>query len=150
MDPTFIAVGMLHQDPFPLFFQNAKRDAFFNRKQDFILGPGTGAEIADIASGYDGGGRIQKGLVDRIGGLLPALDEIKEKAGIPKDEKVIVDVYPRKKRFVRLPGMGASSRLKKYAFDQLLSILPKDIRAMIPILRSNEPLAIMPYRLKIF
>lgn len=109
--------------------------------------------VKKLAQGrvWTGAQAAQNGLVDRLGGLLTALDEVKEKAGIPKHQKVIVDIFPRKKRFVRVPGLsGSRSIIKDIAMRELFSLIPKDIRGIIPLLRSGKPLSLMPYRLKIY
>jgi protease-4 len=47
---------------------------------------------------------VRLGLVDRLGGPLEALAEVRRRAGLAPDEAVSVDVYPRAPR---LPGLAA-------------------------------------------
>jgi len=42
------------------------------------------------------------GLVDRLGGLLEALSELRRRAGIPDGERVVLDIHPRRKRLPSL------------------------------------------------
>ena len=70
------------------------------------------------------------GLVDKVGGMLDALDEAQEMAGIKKREVVI---YPKPKREFRFgPSFGISTYL-----SSLKSLL------------SSEYLYIMPYRIEV-
>ena len=84
----------------------------------------------------------EKGLIDRTGGLLAAIDEAKERAGIPEEQRVILDIYPKRKSFVHLPARPALGLL-----DILFSKVLRDW-----LILSQEPgaLAIMPYHIKIF
>jgi len=110
-------------------------------------------KVKKLAEGrvWSGAQASKNGLVDQLGGILPAIDLVKEKAGIPKGEKVIIEFFPRKKRFVRIPLFSGSYNIvKKIALREMLSLLPKDIRGIIPLFRAGKPLSIMPYWLKIY
>ena len=94
---------------------------------------------------------VENGLVDETGGLLAALDEVKKLADIPLSEKVILDLYPKKKNIVRMPFKfgGSSTRIKHYISETMMSLLPDEIRQMAPLVKERGPLAVMPYFLKI-
>jgi protease-4 len=53
---------------------------------------------------FSGAHALRLGLVDRLGGPLEALAEVRRRAGLAPDEAVRVDVYPRAPR---LPGLAA-------------------------------------------
>jgi protease-4 len=62
--------------------------------------------VAKLAGGrvFSGARATRLGLVDRLGGPLEALAEVRRRAGLHPDERVLVDVYPRAPRW---PGLGA-------------------------------------------
>lgn len=109
------------------------------------------AQVKKIAQGrvWTGEQALANGLIDMEGGLLKAIEEVKRRAGIPESEKVLVDIYPRRKKFMRLPILG-TSRMKQFAVGKIASMLPVEIRAFLPLLHSQQPLALMPYKLKIY
>jgi protease-4 len=62
--------------------------------------------VAKVAGGrvFSGARAARLGLVDRLGGPLEALAEVRRRAGLAPDERVLVEVHPRAPR---LPGLGA-------------------------------------------
>jgi protease-4 len=62
--------------------------------------------LAKVAGGrvFSGARAARLGLVDRLGGPLEALAEVRRRAGLAPDERVLVEVHPRAPR---LPGLGA-------------------------------------------
>jgi protease-4 len=62
--------------------------------------------VAKVAGGrvFSGARAVRLGLVDRLGGPLEALAEVRRRAGLAPDERVLVEVYPRAPR---LPGLAA-------------------------------------------
>jgi len=134
--------------------QNEIKDVY----GDFINRVSTGRaippkKVEKIAQGrvWTGAQALEKGLVDGIGGFLAAFDEVKRSAGIPLTEKVLVDIYPKKKRVMRLPflGLSSSERARKRIAEMILSIMPPEIRQLYPLWRENGPMAIMTYFLRI-
>lgn len=109
------------------------------------------SQVKKIAQGriWTGEQAVRNGLVDVQGGLLKAIDEVKKRAGIPEGERVIVEIYPRRKKFMRLPILG-TSKMKQLAISKISFFLPAEIRTLLPLLLSNEPLALMPYNIKIY
>ncbi len=110
-------------------------------------------KVEGVARGrvWLGSQAFEKGLVDSIGGLLSAFDEVKRSAGIPLEQKVLLETYPRKKRMVKLPlrGMSSRSRLRRLLSETALSFLPPEAQELYPLTREKGPLALMPYLLKI-
>ena len=53
-------------------------------------------DIEPLAQGrvWLGSQAVARGLVDRLGGLDAAVDLVKQKAGIPAEERVTVEIYP--------------------------------------------------------
>jgi len=129
-----------------------------NTYKDFINRVSTGRgfsprKVEQAAKGrvWLGMQALEKGLIDSAGGLLSALDEVKKSAGIPAEQKVPLEIYPRKKRVIKLPlrGMSSRSRLNDFLAQTALSLLPPETRELYPLLREKGPLALMPYLLKI-
>ena len=134
--------------------QNEIKDVY----DDFIKRVSTGRSISPkkverIAQGrvWTGAQALEKGLIDSIGGFLAAFDELKRSAGIPVTEKVLVDIYPKKKRVMRLPfhRLNSSERARRQIAETILSLMPPEIRRLYPLLRENGPMAIMTYFLRI-
>ena len=61
-------------------------------------------QIHAVAQGrvWSGARALQQGLVDRLGGPLEALDELRERAGLGAAERVQIEVHPR---MPRLPSL---------------------------------------------
>jgi protease-4 len=134
--------------------QNEVKDVY----NDFINRVSTGRAISQkqvekVAQGrvWLGTQAMERGLVDGLGGFLVAIDELKRSAGIPLTEKVLLDIYPKKKRVIRLPlrGLNSSERARKYFTETLVALLPTEIRELLPLWREDGPLAIMTYFLRI-
>lgn len=126
--------------------------------KDFIDRVATGRsidpkEVEKVAKGrvWLGAQAVENKLVDEIGGLLAAIDEVKKQAGIPLTEKAIIDVYPKRKRVVRLPipGLDTSHGAKKYMLHGIMAVLPREMKQLVPLLKERGPLAIIPYFLRI-
>ena len=93
---------------------------------------------------------LELGLVDEIGGLDRAVALAKEKAGIPEDKRIVLEVYPRKKSYfeVILNRMvhGAPDILGGKVLD------PEELLERSPalgLLSGNERLAIIPFRIRL-
>jgi ClpP class serine protease len=58
----------------------------------------TGERLDDVAQGrvWSGARARTLGLVDALGGPLEALREAARRAGVREDERVVIDVYPRR------------------------------------------------------
>lgn len=69
-------------------------------------------EVEEIARGRIWSGRdaLERGLVDRLGGLDAAFDIAKQRAGLDPDEEVAVRVLPRQKSLLQVFLGGAASR----------------------------------------
>lgn len=69
-------------------------------------------EIHAVAQGrvWSGARALEKGLVDRLGGPLEAIDEVRARAGFGNLEAVPLEIHPRLPRFTGLqdliPGVG--------------------------------------------
>ena len=102
-------------------------------------------EIAPLAEGrvWMGAQARQRGLVDELGGLDRALDLLKEKAGIPKDEKVRLVLYPPRRSLLE----RLFSRQAETAVDRPLRALLQafDLRPWL----EGGLLRILPYTVTI-
>lgn len=96
------------------------------------------------------------GLVDELGGLMTAVAAAKQRAKIPADEEVLLDIYPRARSFYEVlseqfqsPVGGLGTRTTAEALMALLG--PRDRQTLAAILapsrlfRAGELLAHMPY-----
>jgi protease-4 len=103
----------------------------------------TKEEIDLIGKGrvWTGAQALELGLVDEMGGLSRAIANAKELAGIPEEDQVRLDVWPRKISFwdmvwsrssVRLDGGELPPRIRK-------------ILSTLSLLDRNVPWAIMPF-----
>jgi len=126
--------------------------------KDFIDRVSTGRSLSTRKVQNMAQGRVwlgtqakNKGLIDDIGGFLAALDEVKQSAGISIADRVMLDIYPKRKRVLRVPFRGISSadRIRNYVSETVLSLLPDEFREFVPLWREEGPLAIIPYFLKI-
>lgn len=110
-------------------------------------------KVEQVARGrvWLGSQALEKGLVDSAGGILSAIEEVKKRAGIPPEQKVPLETYPRKKRMLKLPlrGMSSRSRLRSLLAETALSLLPPEAQELYPLIREKGPLALMPYLLRI-
>lgn len=104
----------------------------------------TKPSVKKIAQGrvWMGSQALENGLVDKSGGLLAAFDEAKRLANIPEDARVSIDIYPKRKRMIQLPG-------RRSAFSFIMSKLPAEVRLLVDAVREDGPLAIMPFNIKI-
>lgn len=66
-------------------------------------------DVQEIAQGrvWMGGDGIERGICDEYGGLLDAIDEARELAGIDPDDEVRITEFPKRKLFL-FPGFGPS------------------------------------------
>ena len=100
--------------------------------------------VEKIARGqvWAGNSAVESGLVDRIGGLLDAIDEAKKLAKIPAEQKVGVKVYPRKKSLwdtvYELMGVGTE------AGNPVAGI-----KAQLSMFKRFFPALLLPYRIEI-
>jgi protease IV len=96
------------------------------------------------------------GLVDELGGLMTAVAAAKQRARIPVDEEVQLDVYPRPRSVFEMLGEQFQSPVEpvraRASADALISLLgPRDRQALAAMLapsrlfRAGELLAHMPY-----
>jgi protease-4 len=96
------------------------------------------------------------GLVDELGGLMTAVAAAKQRAKIPSDEEVQLDVYPRTRGFYEVLSEQFQSPVERLraqtTAEALLSLLgPRDRRSLAALLgpsrlfRAGELLAHMPY-----
>ncbi|MCP4682020.1 MAG: signal peptide peptidase SppA [Desulfobacterales bacterium] len=84
---------------------NAEIENFYNTfVQKAAEGRRMGAkEMDNLAQGRVWSGRqaMENGLIDETGGLHHAIEVAKQKAGISKKQKALIDIYPRPKRMIR-------------------------------------------------
>lgn len=106
-------------------------------------------QVEQIAQGrvFTGEQAKQKGLVDELGGLSRAVEVVKEKAGIPKDEYVRLVPYPAPKSLFEIlmeRGQSAEAEARARAMP-----MPESLRAMMALRMFNgQPLTLMPFRLE--
>ncbi|MEW6757533.1 MAG: signal peptide peptidase SppA [Acidobacteriota bacterium] len=117
--------------------------------QDFVSKVAEGRKMSyedvdRVAQGriWSGEDALKIGLVDRLGGIPEAMDLAKDKAGIPKDERVRVRVYPRPKTFFEsfLEG-GAEDMVRA---RQVHALPPELVRAYTEY-EQLRPLASEPF-----
>jgi protease-4 len=73
-----------------------------------------GEVVRSLAGGrvMSGSRALEQGLVDRLGGPLEALEEVRKRAGLGRDERIVLDVHPHTPRLVALPSLlGFLARL---------------------------------------
>jgi len=108
------------------------------------------AAVDSVAEGrvWTGKAARARGLVDRLGGLETAFEMARARAGLPQDEELIVERFPRVRR----------SFLDRVLEDLLSGDEAESAISLPPILRgwatierfpSGEPLAIMPFRVDV-
>jgi protease IV len=106
------------------------------------------AEVDAVGRGrvWTGEQAVEKGLVDRLGGLLAAIDEAKRAIGVDPDDKVEVVFYPRSRGFLErlADALGARAEIRSPA-------LWSEIRRTLAILDFPEGsiLTLMPQRVEI-
>jgi protease-4 len=103
-------------------------------------------EIDAVAQGrvWTGADALERGLVDRLGGLDVALTLAKERARIPRDQEVRLVILPERK--------GLLETLFERQEEGLESALPRDLRALLRwamLLGDGEPLARLPFELRV-
>jgi protease-4 len=104
-------------------------------------------EIDAVAQGrvWTGADALDRGLVDRLGGMDTALAAAKEKAGIAKDREVDLVVLPERKGLFE-------TILERQEDDVTAAALPQDLRLMLRFVRAlgdGAPMARLPFDLKI-
>lgn len=103
-------------------------------------------EIHELAQGrvWLGSQAKERALVDELGGLDKAIEMVKERAKIAKDEKVRVVVYPRKRTLLeQILSQNAPSvelRATRAAIRELTGGLP------LELLQQGGMMKLMPYR----
>jgi protease-4 len=104
-------------------------------------------QVHEVAQGRVWTGReaLDRGLVDRLGGMDVALAMAKERAGIRKDQDVRLVVLPERKglleQFLERQEEGVETRL-----------LPRDVGALLrwaEVLGDGRPVARLPFDLRI-
>jgi protease-4 len=109
-------------------------------------------EVDAIGQGrvWTGAQAMELGLVDELGGLDRALALAKERAAIPDDAAVRIEIYPKKRGFFQMlvtkmaygaPGVAA---LELLAPEELLERSP-----VLRLLTEGRRLAVMPFRVRI-
>jgi len=99
----------------------------------------TKEEVDKIGKGrvWTGNQALGLGLADDIGGLTKAIDLAKEQAGIPAEEEVKLDIWPRKVSFFQaLFGRKAANLKSNSKLEKIISTLK--------LLEKNNVLALMP------
>jgi protease-4 len=74
----------------------------------------SGAVVRSLAGGrvMSGSRALEHGLVDRLGGPLEALSEVRRRAGLGAEERIVLDVHPHAPRLPGLPSLlGFAARL---------------------------------------
>jgi protease-4 len=102
-------------------------------------------EMEPLAQGrvWMGSQAKQRGLIDELGGLDRAFDLVREKAGIPRTEKLSLVIYPPKRSLIdRLMSRSIESRSPEW----LRSFLA---RWPVTVLRGGAFLRLMPYSIEV-
>jgi protease-4 len=102
-------------------------------------------EMEPLAQGrvWLGSQAKERGLIDELGGLDRAFDLVREKAGIPRAEKLSLVIYPPKRSLVeRLMSRSLESRSPEW----LRSFLA---RWPVTALRGGALLRLMPYSIEV-
>jgi protease-4 len=102
-------------------------------------------EVEPLAQGrvWMGSQAKQRGLIDELGGLDRAFDLVREKAGIPRTERLSLVVYPPKRSLLdRLMSRSLESRNPEW----LRSFLA---RWPVTVLRRGAFLRLMPYSIEV-
>ncbi len=126
---------------------HAQADAFY---RDFVAKVAAARGLTDEAAAAAAQGRVwtgrqalERGLIDELGGIEEAFAAAKRAAGIPDDEPVTVERFPRPRRLwkvsvdLNLPNGGALA--------ELLPILPS-----LRFLLRERVWAVLPFQLKFF
>jgi protease-4 len=103
------------------------------------------AEMEPLAQGrvWMGSQAKQRGLIDELGGLDRAFDLVREKAGIPRTERLSLVIYPPKRSLVeRLMSRSLESQSPEW----LRSFLA---RWPVTVLRGGALLRLMPYSIEV-
>jgi protease-4 len=118
--------------------------------EDFVrkVAEGRGKSYEDIdaiAQGrvWTGADALQRGLVDRLGGLGDAVAIAKEKAHIAKGQDVVLVTLPPKKGFLEMIWQRQDD-------DSVETALPRDLRSLLQWVRAMSPegpMARLPFRI---
>jgi len=121
---------------------NAQADAIY---ADFTKKVADGrklplAKVQDIARGrvWTGADANARGLVDQLGGFWTAAGLVKKLAGIPADERVVFELYPRRKGvFDALEGFfgGSSDEVRAVENFTMLMNAPQ-VRAAVSVAKA--------------
>jgi protease IV len=104
-------------------------------------------QIHEVAQGrvWTGQEALDHGLIDRLGGFDVALQVVKEKAGIGKDQDVRLVLLPERKGLLE-------QLLERQEDDVEARVLPRDIRAVLHwarVLGDGRPSARLPFNLRV-
>jgi protease-4 len=101
-------------------------------------------QIHEVAQGriWSGEDALKLGLVDKLGGIPEAVELAKEKAKIPKDQAVRIQVYPKPKSFLDAFTQGKTDDLARVfgARD-----VPPELKALYREYQRIRPLASEPF-----
>jgi protease-4 len=107
-------------------------------------------EVDRVAQGrvWSGQAALDRGLVDELGGIPRAVSIAKDLAGIPADEEVTVEIYPKVEHtFIqRLFSQLVSDDWEERALRHLPGLSSVLEAALLP---PGVPLALLPYRFEI-
>ena len=119
------------------------------------------AQVEAVAQGRVWTGRqaLANGLVDELGGLTEAIAAARGAAGIPPEQRVVVQHLPRSRSLIELvfldpeAASGVRGGLRAAPFGQLTaSVIPADVRAYVAALlrlRQEPALCMLPVLLRI-
>jgi protease-4 len=103
-------------------------------------------QVDEIAQGrvWLGSQAVDRGLVDKLGGLDTAIELVRVKAKLPSTDKIALVPYPpRRSLFDVLMNYSDESTIAEAKLDAALSRIPGG--RWIRCLMDGGPLAVMPY-----
>lgn len=104
---------------------------------------GAAAEASAQGRVWTGRQAQARGLVDQLGGLEEAFDAAKQALGVPLDQPVFVERFPRPRRLWELSlGFGLPRRS---VMDELLAAAPS-----LSVLLTERVWALLPFRIRFF
>jgi len=110
-------------------------------------------EVHELAQGrvWTGAQAMERGLVDRLGGLNEAIDVVKELADIDPEQAVETVTYPRRRTFYEALADQFGGASSSASLVRALTGAPGPARAIASatapgrLFRRGEPLALMPF-----